>query len=70
MIGFIESDFQREYGIDLVISHMSWRKFMNLLSGLSSDSAFMQKMSKKPEMIEDPTDIAADIKSMLGRKKK
>lgn len=43
---------------------------MNLLSGLSGESTFMQKMSNKPEMIEDPMDIAADIQSMLGRKKK
>lgn len=49
---------------------MSWRKFMNLLSGLSAESAFMHKMGDKPEMLEDPMDIAADIQSMLGRKKK
>jgi len=43
---------------------------MNLLSGLSGDSIFMQLMQKKPELLEDPNDIAADIQSMLGRKKK
>ena len=35
---YIEADFQREYGIDLVHSDMSWRKFRVLYSGLSQKS--------------------------------
>lgn len=43
---------------------------MNLLSGLTGDSAFMSKMRDKPEVLEDPNDIIADLQSMMGRKKK
>ena len=35
---YIEADFQREYGIDLVHSDMSWRKFRVLYEGLSPKS--------------------------------
>lgn len=41
--GYIEADFQREYGIDLVadLSKMSWRKFLVLMRGLSKDAVFV-----------------------------
>ena len=35
----IEADFQREYGIDLLTSDMSWRRFRTLYAGLSPRSA-------------------------------
>ena len=35
--GYIEADFQRDYGLNLAVSlpHMSWRRFKILLHGLS-----------------------------------
>jgi len=45
---YIEADFQREYGIDLVklLPEMSWRRFFVLLQGLSPNSVFVLVNSK------------------------
>lgn len=56
----IESDFQREYNIDLItyISTMSWRRFVVLLRGLSGESRWYQLNDVGVEdsgIIEDPT---------------
>ena len=39
LFAFIEADFLREYGIDLLVSDMSWRRFCALYGGLSPRSA-------------------------------
>lgn len=39
LIGCIEADFLREYGIDLLTCEMSWRRFRALYAGLSPRSA-------------------------------
>lgn len=41
--GYIEADFQREYGINLMeeLDKMSWRRFLTLLRGLSGDAVFV-----------------------------
>lgn len=46
-IATIEADFQREHGVDLAealdVDGVSWRKFRNLLTGLSADSGWAQQ---------------------------
>lgn len=69
----VESDFQREYNLDLVTSDMSWRKFQVLLGGLTGDSVFYSvirdEKKKKTELIEDPEMILRDIQLSLGGRK-
>lgn len=45
---YIESDFQRDYGIDLTeaLPRMSWRRFQTLLNGLSPYGAFAAHYSE------------------------
>lgn len=38
-MAYIEADFLREYGIDLLESEMSWRRFCVLYGALSRESA-------------------------------
>jgi hypothetical protein len=69
---FVESDFQREYNIDLTTSTFSWRRFLALFSGLSKDSAFFSiynyRSQNKP--IEGVDNIARDIAlSISGNRK-
>lgn len=69
----VESDFQREYNIDLATSDMSWRKFQVLLGGLTGDSVFFsvirEENKKKTELIEDPDMIVRDIMLSMGGRK-
>lgn len=70
----VESDFRREYHIDLVSCFwdMSWRQFINYVAGLSKDSVFFAWLSSdtKREYIDDnPEDVAASIISMRKKSK-
>lgn len=49
--GLLEADFQREYNINLMASlwSMTWRRFLVLLQGLSSDSALVNKFANDGE---------------------
>ena len=53
---YIEADFRREYGIDLIkeIKGMSWRKFQVLLFSLSSNSIWMNIVMREEQIIADP----------------
>ncbi len=60
---FVESDFQRDYGIELarVWHTLSWRRFITLLSGLSKDSSFLTVVLHKKENApedDNPEDVA------------
>jgi hypothetical protein len=48
----LEADFLREYGLDLneVVTRISWRRFMALVSGLSPNSAFRMVVSETPKL--------------------
>ena len=43
---YIEADFQREYGINLLTNSMSWRRFCALYSGLSPRSAVFRNYDR------------------------
>lgn len=66
----IESDFQREYHIDLCEDRVSWRKFVTLLGGLSPDSVFFLTLRdmRKNAPIEDTEMILHDIVASMGKK--
>jgi len=51
----IESDFQREYGIDLgaAVETMSWRRFCALVQGLSPNSATVLMMEHNRNVIDE-----------------
>lgn len=70
----VESDFQREYQIDLTDSFISWRKFLTLLCNLSGESVFYFLLNKakeeKENILENPHDIANDIMRNISKKKK
>jgi hypothetical protein len=66
----IESDFQREYGIDLSVIDLSWRRFITLLGGMSPDSVFFSVLrdERKNAPIEDQQMILHDIVASMGKK--
>lgn len=68
----VESDFQREYNIDLSKEDFSWRRFIALFSGLSKDSAFflVYNHGKKEKPIEGVENIARDIALSLSGSRK
>lgn len=50
---YLEADFLREYGLDLMkaVETMSWRRFLTLVRGLSSMSAYqgwLEAQRQKP----------------------
>lgn len=53
---YIESDFQREYNINLAqeVDNMTSRRFFTLLFGLSSTSMYWLVMQNHKEEINDP----------------
>lgn len=55
MWNLVEADFLREYQIDLLqaVNNLSWRRFLALLSGLSPQSAFLNKLASQRQ----PTDV-------------
>lgn len=73
----LESDFQREYGINLLTmtETMMWRRFVALINGLSAESVFLYKVAssgdtqsqKMRKAISNPNDIQAAIRQMMGR---
>ncbi len=66
----IESDFQREYHIDLTCVDLSWRRFMTLLGGMSQDSVFFNVLreSRKNAPLENTDSILGDMIAKLGKK--
>lgn len=68
----VESDFQREYHIDLTDCVMSYRRFITLLSGLSGESVFFNKVhqERKNKPIEGADNIAANMAAKMNRKRK
>jgi len=68
---FIETDFRREYGIDLVtdLEKMSWRKFWAYIRGLSANSALVSVIQARKEgsaPIEDPQQAERAVKQVWG----
>lgn len=68
---YIEADFQREYGIDLTVSNMSWRKFCVLYNGLSQDSATWRNYDRiaKKEGIKNTAAEASAWDALTGLQK-
>lgn len=66
----IEADFAREYNIDLTCSEMTWRRFINLIGALSSESVFYGTIreTQKDQPLENPDDIMNDIARQLRGK--
>lgn len=67
----VESDFQREYGIDLSEANMSYRRFSVLFSGLSANSlciriAQNKKQNKKLPKISTPEGAKKLWKGLFG----
>jgi len=57
----VESDFQREYNIDLIkIKTMTWRRFRTLTFGLSPSSLFMQIVSDKYKQAKELSEMITD----------
>ena len=62
LFAFIEADFLREYGIDLLQSDMSWRRFCVLYGGLSRHSAAFRnydRIAKKAGIRKDAAERSA-----------
>jgi hypothetical protein len=59
----------REYGIDLVESNISWRKFIIYVGALSPESVFIQTITQKnkDKPIEDTDDIIRNIQMSLSK---
>ena len=59
----VESDFQREYGLDLVVevAGMTWRRFSVLLRGLGPASACNTRASQRKyaRSSDNPADVPA-----------
>jgi hypothetical protein len=66
----IESDFQREYLIDLTEDNLSWRRFTTLLGGMSQESVFFTTLreNKKNAPLENTENILGDMIAKLGKK--
>lgn len=65
--GFLEADFAREYGLDLMraAQTMSWRRFLVLVRGLSSRSAYREwRQSERQKPLEGEAAGAA-VRSWL-----
>ena len=74
MWSYIESDFQREYHIDLTTVDFSWRRFIALLSGLSAEGAFFtmykEHAKRTKEAISGAENIAHHLAMQMSRKRK
>lgn len=73
MWGYVEADFQRDYGINLVseLPRMSWRRFRVLLNGLSPYGALASHYEEaaKRQSAEDAREGGGtpdDVKEFWG----
>ncbi|MCE5200847.1 bacteriophage Gp15 family protein [bacterium] len=65
----MESDFQREYGIDLETSlrSLTWRRFLVLMGGLSSNSRLVMAMAHESKTVTDPKAASAALTRWAGK---
>lgn len=64
----IEADFQREYGLDTArcLDRMSWRRFLVLLRGLSTESSFKKMLTSENRVIQDEQEAERLMDAFFG----